>query len=149
MPGSGSRADPWQLRGSVERLQRERVAIDQFNFSASSVQKLSTTLYGAICSSTLRVYPDDELEREILGLRVIESPSGWRFDHRTGGYSDRAVALAMAIELAQRRPQAGPAKVLNPNEIVRPMRRGDVLDRRLAAPIGNDLLGAGAHRKDR
>jgi hypothetical protein len=36
-------------------------------------------------------------------LRVVESAGGSRMDHRAGGYSDRAVALAMALELAQRR----------------------------------------------
>jgi phage terminase large subunit-like protein len=93
-------ADPWQLKGSIERLQRERVQISEFVFSASSVQKLSTTLHHAVTSATLRVFADQELEREILGLRVIETSSGWRFDHRAGGYSDRAVALSMALTLA-------------------------------------------------
>jgi|SRR6188472_3186313 len=60
-----------------------------------------------ITTTTLRVYPDHELEREITGLRVVETPSGWRFDHRTGGYSDRAVALAMATMLAQERRPKG------------------------------------------
>ena len=107
-PGLRISADPWQLKGSIERLQRERVNIDEFTFSASSVQKLSTTLYGAISSGTLRVYPDLELEREVLGLRVIENAGGWRFDHRTGGYSDRAVAVAMAIQRAQAEHVARP-----------------------------------------
>jgi phage terminase large subunit-like protein len=100
-PGLRIIADTWQLKGSIERLQRERVAISAFVFSASSVGKLSTTLHHAITSARLRVYPDPELEREILGLRVVETAGGWRFDHRAGGYSDRAVALAMALQLIQ------------------------------------------------
>jgi phage terminase large subunit-like protein len=100
-PGLQVSADPWQLKGSIERLRDQSVRIVDFTFSASSVQKLSATLHHAITSAALRVYPDRELEREILGLRVIETPSGWRFDHRSGAYSDRAVALAMAITAAQ------------------------------------------------
>jgi hypothetical protein len=95
-------ADPWQLKGSMERL-RGRVRIQEWGFSQSSVRKLSVTLFNAITSATLRAYPDAELEREITGLRVVEAASGWRFDHRTGAFSDRAVALAMAILLAEER----------------------------------------------
>jgi phage terminase large subunit-like protein len=100
-PGLRVVADTWQLKGSIERLQRERVEISAFVFGASSVGKLSTTLHHAITSARLRVYPDPELEREILGLRVVETAGGWRFDHRAGGFSDRAVALAMALQLIQ------------------------------------------------
>lgn len=103
-PGLHLSADLWQLKGSIERLRRERVRISEYTFSQGSVQKLSATLHNAISSAALRVYPDPELEREILGLRVVESSSGWRFDHRTGGYSDRAVALAMAVQLGQGAP---------------------------------------------
>src|SRR4029077_12138909 len=79
-------ADPWQLKRSMERL-RGRVRIQEWVFSQSSVRKLSATLLNAITTGTLRVYSDAELEREVTGLRVVETPSGWRFDHRVGGYS--------------------------------------------------------------
>jgi hypothetical protein len=100
-------ADPWQLKGSVERL-RGHLHITEFVFSSSSVQKLSATLHHAITSARLRVFPDRELEREILALRVVETPNGWKFDHRAGGFSDRAVALAMAILAAQGTRQSRP-----------------------------------------
>lgn len=102
--------DPWQLKGSVERLRAARVRIVEHTFSASSVAKLSAALYQSISDATLRVYPDKELEREVLGLRTVQTPSGWRFDHRGGGYSDRAVAVALAVqpllEKDHRRPRA-------------------------------------------
>jgi hypothetical protein len=103
-PGLRLWADPWQFKGSVERLRAAGLAIQEFVFSQGSVQKLSATLHHAISSAALRVYPDPELEREILGLRVVETSSGWRFDHRASGYSDRAVALAMAIQAALAAP---------------------------------------------
>ena len=46
--------------------------------------------------------PLRQLEQEMLGLQVRETADGWRFDHRGGGYSDRAVALAMALSGAAR-----------------------------------------------
>jgi hypothetical protein len=106
-PGLQVAADPWQLKGSIERLRAGRVRIAEFVFSTGSVQKLSTALYHAITSAALRVFPDAELEREILGLTVVESAAGWRFDHRAGSYSDRAVALAMALQAAQRSGGSG------------------------------------------
>jgi hypothetical protein len=81
------------------------------------VQKLSTTLHQTITSASLRVYPDQELEREILGLRVVETSSGWRFDHRAGAHSDRAVALAMALAAAQRAGTSQRARILSPDEL--------------------------------
>jgi hypothetical protein len=104
-PGLELYADPWQLKGSIERL-RGHIRVHEFTFSQGSVQKLSATLHNAITSASLRVFPDVELEREILGLRVVQTGAGWRMDHRVGGYSDRAVALAMAIQLAQERGRA-------------------------------------------
>ncbi len=106
-PGLEVAADPWQLKASMERL-RGHVRIEQWTFSQGSVQRLSSVLLNAITTATLRVYPDPELEREVVGLRVIQTPSGWRFDHRTGSYSDRAVALAMALTLAQERGRRRP-----------------------------------------
>ncbi len=93
-------ADPWQLQGSIERLRGEGCRISEFTFSATSVARLSTGLYSAIKSGRLRVFDDAALEEEILGLRVVQSAGGWRVDHRSGGFSDRAMAIAMAIEAA-------------------------------------------------
>jgi hypothetical protein len=115
-PGLEVACDPWQLKGSFERL-GGKVRTREHVFSGASVQKLSVTLHNAITAATLRVFPDAELEREILGLRVVESGSGWRFDHRAGGYSDRAVALAMAVQLAQERGEHRPRmRTYNPNK---------------------------------
>ena len=106
-------ADPWQLKASIQRLQSQGVSIEEFAFAPASIQKLSALLYETISGATLRVFDDQELEEEILGLQVVQRPSGWSFDHRAQGYSDRAVALAMATRAAirRRRPDA-PAGVV-------------------------------------
>jgi hypothetical protein len=105
-PGLKVLADPWQFQGSIERL-RGSMRISEFTFSASSVAKLSSALHEAISGARLRVFDDPELTREILGLQVRETPSGWRLDHRSGGYSDRAIALAMCVQEALRRGAPG------------------------------------------
>jgi hypothetical protein len=100
-------ADPWQTKGSIERLGREGLRVHEFTFSATSVQHLSSTLHSLITAATLRVYPDAALEREVLGLRVVQRTGGWRVDHQVGGYSDRAMALALA---AMHAPIGGPRR---------------------------------------
>jgi hypothetical protein len=99
-PGLRLVADPWQAEGSVQKLTRAGRRIEKFTFSPKSIHSLSTTLYSCVQDETLRVYDDRELENEVLSLQVRETPEGWRFDHRRGGYSDRVVALAMALQAA-------------------------------------------------
>jgi hypothetical protein len=128
-PGVKVLADPWQFQSSLQRLRGE-MRIHEFTFSASSVQRLSSALYETISSATLRVFPDPELEREILGLRVVQTASGWKFDHRSGGYSDRAVTLAMCVQEAVKSPGVGRPPVLGgapPHHLIANLHRGDEL----------------------
>jgi hypothetical protein len=106
-------ADPWQLKSSIQRLSAAGVSIEEHAFAPSAIAKLSSLLYEVISGATLRVFDDQQLEEEMLGLQVVQSPSGWRFDHRAQGYSDRAVALAMATRAAIRyRPSLGKPRPL-------------------------------------
>jgi hypothetical protein len=88
-------ADPWQLQGSIQRLQGS-VLMTEFTFSAGNVRRLSETLFSLINAGQLRLYPDPELETELLGMEVKQTSYGWRIDHGTRGYSDRVMALGMA-----------------------------------------------------
>ncbi len=96
-------ADPWQLKGTIQSL-----GLSEFTFSQGSVAKLSALLYEVISDASLRVFDDRELENEILGLQVVQTASGWRIDHRAGGFSDRAIAIGMALtEAVKYRRKAG------------------------------------------
>jgi phage terminase large subunit-like protein len=99
-PGLRVTLDPWQAEGTFQKLARAGRRIEKFTFSPKSIHGLSTTLYQSVQDETLRVYDDRELEHEVLSLQTRETPEGWRFDHRRGGYSDRVVALAMALQAA-------------------------------------------------
>ncbi len=87
--------DPWQLKGSLERM-RGQLDIREYAFSGPSVMKLSETLYSLISAGNLRLFPDKELEMELLRLQVKQTAVGWRIDHQAGGFSDRAIALGLA-----------------------------------------------------
>jgi hypothetical protein len=115
-PGLRIDADKWQLESVLQRLRAHGVAIEKFEFSPASVQRLSESLYRCITSRTLALPPGEhDLRQEILGLVTRETANGWRFDHRAGGFSDMAVALAMAVHLAERKSRRVPMAIINPN----------------------------------
>jgi phage terminase large subunit-like protein len=110
-PGLRMTLDPWQAESTFQKLKRAGRAVEKFTFSAKSIHGLSTALYQAVQDETLRVFEDRELEAEVLALQVRETPEGWRFDHRAGGFSDRVVALAMALQAALARRRAGTGRL--------------------------------------
>ena len=121
-------ADRWQFENSLQRLRGDGVHIERFEFTATSVQRLSESLYRAITSRTLALPAGEiDLRRELLGLVTKESPNGWRFDHRSGGFSDQAVALAMAVHLAEQRSRRSPMRAFVPRGVI-PTRTTDLLD---------------------
>ncbi len=88
--------DPWQLQSSIQRL-GTRLRLREFTFTSESVRRLSETLYSLLHNGQVRLYPDAELEAELLRLQVRQTSYGWRIDHKAGAFSDRAMALGMAV----------------------------------------------------
>jgi phage terminase large subunit-like protein len=91
--------DPWQLASTIQRL-RGRMRIREFTFTPENLRRLSETLFTLIASAKLRLYPDAELEQELVRLSAVQTSYGWSVDHKRGGYSDRAMALGMACVVA-------------------------------------------------
>lgn len=96
-PGANLIADRWNLELSMEQLQPHFASVEAWTFGGGNWKKLADALYQAITSAQLRVFDDDALTQEMLGLRTIVTANGWRFDHARTGFSDRATAIAMAI----------------------------------------------------
>jgi hypothetical protein len=88
--------DPWNLKGSIERLKRH-CRIEEYTFSSSNVDKLSRNLYFYVHGGLLKFYPYPELERELLSLSLLQKTYGYRFDHPSSQFSDHAMALSMAL----------------------------------------------------
>ncbi len=87
--------DPWQMQGSIQRLGGS-LRVSEFTFTAESVRRLSENLYALLKNGQMRLYPDADLERELLRLEAKQTGYGWRIDHTSGGFSDRAMAIGMA-----------------------------------------------------
>jgi hypothetical protein len=95
--------DPWQMQGTIQRL-RGKYHLEEFTFTSENVRRLSANLYSLLHNGQLRLYPDADLEREILALEVKATGYGWRIDHTAQGFSDQAMALGMAALGAIERP---------------------------------------------
>jgi hypothetical protein len=99
-------ADTWQFAGSRQRLEA-RMPIEDFSNNVPNQEKMSKTLYNLIASKRLRLYHDPDLIDELVALRTVVSPRGFRLDHRPGLHNDRTVALAMACYAAA---ESGPSR---------------------------------------
>lgn len=88
--------DPWNLKGSIERL-KKHCRIEEYTFSSLNVDKLSRNLYFYVHNGLLKFFPYPELERELLSLNLLQKTYGYRFDHPSSQFSDHAMALSMAL----------------------------------------------------
>jgi hypothetical protein len=98
--------DPWQMQASVQRL-KGQLPITEYRFTSESVRRLSEALYTAISTGRLKLFPDSELESELLSLNAVQKGYGWRVDHTAGQYSDRAMAIGMCLTELLNRPSRG------------------------------------------
>ena len=90
--------DPSQAYLMIEQVRKAGVRTEEFVFSSSSVGKLATAIMQAFRGRTLLLPDDEELRRELLGVRLREtSPNVLRIDHASGGHDDRVIAVAMAV----------------------------------------------------
>jgi len=100
--------DPWQMASTVQRFKKRNIPIEEFIFSASSIQRLSEALYGVIVNCRLAV-PEgigrlvdrngrvSTFKSEVTRLITEETRYGWRIDHTSRGYSDRSITVGMGI----------------------------------------------------
>ncbi|MBA7474857.1 hypothetical protein ES707_10219 [subsurface metagenome] len=95
--------DPWQMKGTVQKLKSEGLRIEEFTFSTSNLAKLSNNLYHLIHNGLIKFWKDQALIDELLSVRSVAKSYGVRIDHISGGYSDRVITLGMsalkAVEL--------------------------------------------------
>jgi hypothetical protein len=90
--------DPWQGVLMAQRLRARGVKVEEHRFAGDGRRRLFGALLDLIRTGRLRSRPHPELRRELLGLEVQETASGWRVDHRVGRHDDHVVAVALAAE---------------------------------------------------
>lgn len=106
------RLDPHQAIQMMENLTRAGVRAEKFDFGAQSVGRLGLALYRCIREHNLAIFDDEELIKELLGVRLRESSPGvYRLDHVSGQHDDRAIALALGVEYLAAKPNPAPASM--------------------------------------
>jgi phage terminase large subunit-like protein len=94
--------DPWRFQAPALELQRDGLPCVEFPQSHARMVPASEGLYAAITEQRLTHDGDATLTRHVLGAVAKSTGRGWRLDKSTrSAQIDAAVALAMAVELAQ------------------------------------------------
>lgn len=94
--------DPYQMVPVMQRLDAEGLPVELFPQSHTRMVPASMNLYDVIREGRLVHPADPEVDRQVLAAGITEVAQGWRLDKRKSGRSiDAAVALAMAVQLAE------------------------------------------------
>jgi hypothetical protein len=105
-------ADPYQMHGSITRLQKMGLPIREVPQTVGNTTAFSQSLYDAIKGRTLSMYPAADLREQALNAVAVETGRGWRLaKEKTSRKIDGVVALAMAVhELIEQlaKPDYGP-----------------------------------------
>lgn len=108
------RVDPWQAIGIQQKLKREGLNIELFNFSSESLGALSANLYTYLHNGFLKIFRDERLISELLSVKMLQnSRGGFRIDHKSSDFSDMTIALGIAAKIANDVPSySGGFKIL-------------------------------------
>jgi hypothetical protein len=88
--------DPSQAILIGQQLRGRGVAVDEFNFTGSSVGKLALALHQAIRQHRIDLPDDPDLLDELATVRLEKNTLGvYRLQHDSNGHDDQAVALAL------------------------------------------------------
>lgn len=95
------RVDPWQAIGLQQKLKKEGLDIELFNFSSESLAALSANLYTLLHNGKMKIFKDDHLISELLSVKMLQnSRGGFRIDHKSSDFSDMTIALGIAAKIA-------------------------------------------------
>ena len=96
--------DPWELRAFVQEHRQWRIV--EFRFSGHAMFEMASLLYSLIANAQLVLYPQaglftgrdgmpHDLQHELANLVLVETPSGFKFDHRVGRHNDMSISVGM------------------------------------------------------
>jgi hypothetical protein len=109
--------DPWEMRAFIQA--HSHWPITEFSFSGRPMYQMATMLYNAIADEQLVLYPEagkfigrdglaHDLQGELASLVLVETPSGIKFDHRSGKHNDMSIAEGMGLWKLMERPDGEP-----------------------------------------
>jgi len=98
--------DPWNFRKTIQDKQAVW-PIEEYNFSPGKLMALTSDVFRRVVSKQFEIYPDAgpavqrrdhwNLQRELETAVVRQMSYGERVDHKKSGYTDRIIAVGMAL----------------------------------------------------
>jgi len=102
------RFDRMQAEQLTANLARAGVRTDEYVFSASGVNRLARSLWGALRDHALDLPDDDETRSEFLSTRLVETgPSTLKIQNPPGAHDDIVTAVGMVVADLTERPDTG------------------------------------------
>lgn len=98
--------DPWNLRKTIQDFEFVW-PIEEYTFSPASIMRLTMDVFRRVVSKQVEVYPDAgpatqrsehwNLQKELETAIIREMSYGERIDHKASGFTDRIIAVGMAL----------------------------------------------------
>ena len=109
--------DPWELRSFVQDHRQWRIV--EFRFAGHAMYEMASIVYSLVANAGLVLYPEagrftgrdgltHDLQHELVNLVLVETPSGWKFDHRVGRHNDMSIAVGMGCWSLMRKASGAP-----------------------------------------
>jgi phage terminase large subunit-like protein len=108
-PGPAFCFDPWRFRSEADKLMGEGYAMVEYPQNDTRMIPASQALREAIVTGQLAHNGDPALRRHVHAVVAEQRERGWRISKRKGSGKviDGAVALAIALHMAQTTPDPG------------------------------------------
>jgi hypothetical protein len=101
-------ADPHQLFSTIQKLQKENFAVEEYQQTLGNLTTMATALFDAIKNRTLKTYHAPELKEHALNALAVEGPRGYVIKkERAAGKIDGFISLGMALTAAIQHGQTG------------------------------------------
>lgn len=94
--------DPHQAALMAQRVARAGVWMEELPFVGANLNRMASAVLAAFSSRQIDLYPDADLERDLLRLSIVEKAYGFKLEaiRDEYGHADRAIALAIALPAA-------------------------------------------------
>jgi phage terminase large subunit-like protein len=96
--------DPYQAVSIAQRLLEKGLPMEQFNFSANNITRLTQNLFQLFKNGRIKLFEYDPLTNELLTVKIVEKNYGFRIDHERGQHDDHVISLGLAALAAVEAP---------------------------------------------
>ncbi|MBP1325315.1 hypothetical protein JOF28_000547 [Leucobacter exalbidus] len=103
--GAKLRFDRMQAEQLTSNIAREGIRTEEYVFSSAGANRLARSIWGSLRDRALELPDDDELRREFLAVRLIETgPGTVKLQNPPGSHDDIVVAVGMVVTDLTQRP---------------------------------------------